>query len=227
MSPNVHFLSVNCYARQPMAQTQCRTIGEMVRGTTLFRLAVSNTPITSPADAVSTVDSWFDPLVEFQEVGVVVNDGYPAIKTYGPDANGGYGGLSGVGGLERIEVFGQSTPVGILQDYFGNVVGTVTNMTVAWNPARFSSYGPVPGYQQSTLSLNTPLAQSVGWRGKHIEATGMFYWGARPYEPVSGRTGGRYPPFASSHFGIFCGICLRGFSSADAAVLSAHHRRGT
>ena len=160
-------------------------LGRKVR--TMTTLVVSNTPITSPADAVSTVDSWFDPLVEFQEVGVVVNDGYPAIKTYGPDANGVYGGLNGVGGLERIEVYGQMTPVGIIQDYFGNVVGTITNLAVAWNPARFSSYGPVPGYQQSTLSLNTPLAQSVGWRGKHIESIGIFYWGARPYEPASGR----------------------------------------
>jgi RHS repeat-associated protein len=160
-------------------------LGRKVR--TVTTIVVSNTPITSPASAVTTVDSWFDPLVEFQEMCVAVNGGYFSLKTYGPDANGVYGGLNGVGGLERIETYGQVTPVGILQDYFGNVVGTITNLTVAWNPARFCSYGPVPGYQQSPLSLNTPLAQSVGWRGKHIESVGTFYWGARPYEPASGR----------------------------------------
>ena len=160
-------------------------LGRKVR--TITTIVVSNAPVTSPASAISTVDSWFDPLVEFLEVGTLVSGGYPAIKTYGPDANGVYGGLNGVGGLERIEVYGQMTPVGILQDYFGNVVGTITNLTVAWSPARFSSYGPVPGYQQSALSLNTPLAQSVGWRGKHIESIGIFYWGARPYLSDSGR----------------------------------------
>ena len=153
-------------------------LGRKVR--TITTLVVSNTPITSPADAVSTVDSCFDPLVEFMEVGVVVNGGYPSLKTYGPDANGVFGGLNGVGGLERVEVYGVNTPIGIIQDYFGNVVATITNMTVTWNPARFSSYGPVPGYQQSPLSLNCPLAQSMGWRGKHIEPVGIFYWGARP-----------------------------------------------
>ena len=160
-------------------------LGRKVR--TITTLVVSNTPITSPADAVSTVDSWFDPLVEFLEVGTLVSGGYPALKTYGPDANGVYGGLNGVGGWSGSRSMAMMTPVGILQDYFGNVVGTITNLTVAWNPARFSSYGPVPGYQQSTLSLNTSLAQSVGWRGKHIEPIGIFYWGARPYEPSSGR----------------------------------------
>ena len=45
-------------------------LGRKVR--TITTLVVSNTPITSPADAVSTVDSWFDPLVEFLEVGTLV-----------------------------------------------------------------------------------------------------------------------------------------------------------
>jgi hypothetical protein len=67
------------------------------------------------------VDSWFDPLVEFLEVGVVVNDGYPAIKTYGPDANGVYGGFNGVGGLERVEVFGQMTLVGSFRTTSGTL----------------------------------------------------------------------------------------------------------
>ncbi len=42
-------------------------------------------------------NSWFDPQVEFLEVGVMVNGAYLAMKTYGPDANGVYGGLQGRG----------------------------------------------------------------------------------------------------------------------------------
>ncbi|HWX22414.1 MAG TPA: DUF6531 domain-containing protein [Candidatus Binatia bacterium] len=162
-------------------------LGRKVRTTTT--LVVSNTPITSPADAVSTVDSWFDPQVEFQEVGVVVNGGVFNMKTYGPDANGVHGGLQGVGGLERVTPFGHISGIGLLQDFFGNIIGSVTNASsgVAWNPARFSSIGPVPGYQSPALTLNANLAQSVGWRGKHVEATCIYHWGARPYEPGSGR----------------------------------------
>ena len=154
--------------------------GRKVR--TITTLVVSNTSITSPTDAVSTVDSWFDPQVEFQEVGVVVNGGVFNMKTYGPDANGVHGGLQGVGGLERVTPFGHISGIGLLQDYFGNIVGSVTNALygVAWNPARFSSVGPVPGYQQSALTLNTSLAQAVGWWGKHMETFGAFYWGERP-----------------------------------------------
>jgi RHS repeat-associated protein len=63
----------------------------------------------------------------------------------------------------------------------------VSLWAVSWNPARFSSYGPVPGYQQSTLSLNTPVAQSLGWRGKRVDETGYINLGARLYDPVAGR----------------------------------------
>jgi RHS repeat-associated protein len=160
-------------------------LGRKVR--TITTLVVSNTPITSPTNAVSTVDSWYDPEVEFQEVGVVVNGGVFNMKTYGPDANGVHGGLEGVGGLERVTPFGHISGIGLLQDYFGNIVGSVTNATsgVTWNPARFSSYGPVPGYQQSALTQNANLAQAVGWRGKWVESVGTFYWAARPYDPAA------------------------------------------
>jgi len=70
---------------------------------------------------------------------------------------------------------------------------------VAWNPARFSSIGPVPGYQPPALTLNASLAQSVGWRGKHSEAIGTFHWGARPYEPASGRFLAHDPAFDAAN----------------------------
>jgi RHS repeat-associated protein len=182
-------------------------LGRKVR--TLTTLVVSNAPITSPANAISTVDSWFDPQVEFQEVGTVINGGVFNMKTYGPDANGVHGGMNGVGGLERVTPYGHISGIGLIQDFFGNIVGSVTNAAsgVAWNPARFSSYGPVPGYQQTALTLNGNLAQAVGWRGKWMETVGTFNWGARPYEPGSGRFLAHDPTLDMANLGGFslCG----------------------
>jgi len=80
-----------------------------------------------------------------------------------------------------------SNAVGTVQDYFGNIIGAITNHVVAWNPARFSGYGPVPGYQSPALSLDVSLAQSLGWRGKRVDETGLINLGARLYDPVAGR----------------------------------------
>ncbi len=156
------------------------------RARTIYTMVVSNAPITNPSDAISTVDSWYDPQVEFLEVGVSVN-GSATTKIYGPDADGTYGGMNGVGGLEAIAHSGQVNPIGVVQDVFGNVQGTITNGAVAWNPTRVSSYGPVPGYQSPALSLNTPLEKSIGWRGRRVDESGFVYLGARHYDPVAGR----------------------------------------
>jgi RHS repeat-associated protein len=72
-----------------------------------------------------------------------------------------------------------------------------------WNPAGFNSIGPVPGYQSPALTLNANLAQSVGWRGKHMESIGTLHWGARPYEPGSGRFLAHDPVFDSANPGCF------------------------
>ena len=132
------------------------------------------------------ISSLFDPQVEFLEVGVTVNRTF-SMKTYGPDANGVYGGMQGVGGLEAIKVYGHSAATSVVQDYFGNVIGTIASGVVSWNPARFSSYGPVPGYQSPSLSLDVGLGQSLGYRGKRVDETGLIYLGARLYDPVAGR----------------------------------------
>jgi hypothetical protein len=99
--------------------------------------------------------------VEFLEVGVAVN-GQPSIKTYGPDANGVYGGMQGVGGLENVYEYGHLSSTAIVQDFFGNVLASVKNGTATWNPARFSSYGPVPGYSTPALSADTTLEDALG-----------------------------------------------------------------
>src|SRR5207249_2778814 len=105
----------------------------------------------------------------------------------GPDASGAYGVMQGVGGLESFWQYPQIYSVGAVQDYFGNVLGRVTNAAVSWNPTRFSSYGPVPGYESPALSLNVAPLTATGWRGRRVDETGLIYLGARMYDPTSGR----------------------------------------
>jgi RHS repeat-associated protein len=159
-------------------------LGRRVRAIETF--VTNGVAITSPASSVSTVDSWYDPQVEFLEVAVNVNSNV-TVKTYGPDNSGVYGGMQGAGGLEAIYGAGYVQSLGSVQDYFGNVIGTITNSGVLWNPARFSSYGPVPGYQPLTLSLNTTVAQTVGWHGLHMDPDGNYHIGTRRYGPTEGR----------------------------------------
>jgi RHS repeat-associated protein len=142
--------------------------------------------VDEPYQSESVVESSFDPQVEFDEIGVRVN-GVGYWKTLGPDIDGTYGGMQGVGGLESINQDGFTLATGVVQDYFGNVVGVITNGTVSWNPSRFSSYGPVPGYQSPAVSPQIGLAQSLGWRGRRVDETGLIDLGAREYDPVAAR----------------------------------------
>jgi RHS repeat-associated protein len=123
-------------------------------------------------------------LVEFLELGVSVN-GQRTWQIMGPDLNGRYGGLNGVGGLEATvqETGGGVTPV--LNDYFGNVLATINSqqLTINWSPLRVSGYGPV-GYQAPVLSTGTPLAQSLLWRTRRMDPSGLYYLGARYYDPI-------------------------------------------
>lgn len=158
------------------------------RLSTINTMVISNAPVQNlnSSNLVNEVDSIYDPEVEFLELGVVVN-GVFTLKLYGPDVNGTYGGMNGVGGLESLTPVGLSASIGVLQDYFGNVVGTINGSAVSWNPTRFSSYGPVPGFQSPSLSFDTSLALSLGWRGKRVDETGLIYLGARHYDSVAGR----------------------------------------
>jgi hypothetical protein len=68
--------------------------------------------------AVVLEESWFDPLVEFLEIVTEVRElGNPAAtrrnwRVHGPDANGGYGGLQGLGGLEAVYCHGVAAVAG-------------------------------------------------------------------------------------------------------------------
>jgi len=152
---------------------------------TTYTMVMSNSPVNL-TNGVSTVDSWYDPQAEFLEVGVVVN-GSVTLKTYGPDVDGTYGGMNGVGGLEMVSPAGYLSSIGVVQDFFGNVLGSIKNSTITWSGARFSSYGPLPGGQPPALSLNATVDQATSWRGKRVDETGFIYLGARVYDPVSGR----------------------------------------
>ena len=109
-----------------------------------------------------------------------MNGGLTTWKNYGPDLDGVYGSQQGLGGLESLTT-GLSS-VGLLQDGFGNVLGSVTNMAVTWNAARVNGYGPVAGYPALSLESAPLTAEHLAWRGKWRDMTGLYYWGARPYD---------------------------------------------
>ena len=77
-----------------------------------------------------------------------------------------------------------STIVEIVQDGFGNVLGRASSGAVTWNAARSSLYGPVEGYPALSLSVGPLTSEHLAWRGKWRDETGLFYWGARPYDPA-------------------------------------------
>lgn len=109
-------------------------------------------------------------------------------KVMGPDRNGSYGGLQGVGGLESTIREADGLTVPVINDYYGDVVGTINSQScaVSWSSNQVSGYGLVLGYEASTLSLGTPLAESLTWRSRRIDPTGYYYMGARYYDPVAG-----------------------------------------
>src|SRR5580704_7099949 len=91
--------------------------------------------------------SIYDPQVEFLEIGVSVN-GTKAWKVYGPDMDGVFGSFQGTGGLEATVLDSGGAATGVLNDYFGNGVATITgtgsSASVTWNTTHVGGYGPLP-----------------------------------------------------------------------------------
>jgi len=133
-----------------------------------------------------TLDSYYDPEVEFREVGVGIN-GQKTWMLVGPGVNGRFGSLQGVGGLEAtiLESSLQVTPV--LNDYFGNVLASVAGGATSWNPVRVTGYGPEIGYETPTLTPGTPLVDTLVWRSRKADPSGLYWLGARYYDPLAGR----------------------------------------
>jgi RHS repeat-associated protein len=110
---------------------------------------------------------------------------------YGPDLSGAYGGAQGIGGLEATISENTGTLTAVLSDSFANGVATVSKsgstFSVKWSDVKVNSYGPMPGHRALTLESGAPVAETFVWRGRRIDETGLFYLGARYYEPTSGR----------------------------------------
>ncbi|HEY3914783.1 MAG TPA: RHS repeat-associated core domain-containing protein, partial [Verrucomicrobiae bacterium] len=140
---------------------------------------VTNTALTM------TVDSYYDPQVKYGEVAVALN-GQRTWKVLGPDANGSYGGMHGVGGLEATVQESDATIVPVVNDCQGNVLGSISTTNLTWNPIRVSAYGPVMGYRPAIPAFGVPLADTLVWRSRWMDPTGYYQLGARPYDPVAG-----------------------------------------
>lgn len=150
------------------------------------RVRTIHQPGGTNSTATLTLDSWFDPQVEFLEVAVAVN-GARTWKIYGPDMSGSYGGMQGTGGLEATVRESDGVATGLLNDYFGHSLGTISGGVVNWSPTRVNGYGPVRGMQAPLLSASVSEAEAAIWRGHRIDPTGFYYLGARHYDPVAGR----------------------------------------
>ena len=79
-----------------------------------------------------------------------------------PDWSGEYGRLQGLGSWHDV-----------YNDLFGNTI------SYGQPSERLSSYGPLPGYP-------APKRQEF-WQGRRMDHSGLYWMGARYYEPVSGR----------------------------------------
>jgi RHS repeat-associated protein len=152
------------------------------------RLRTVMTPVATNqlnSAMVLTTDSYYDPEVEFQELAVGLN-GQRTWKVLGPDSSEVCGGMQGVGGLEQTVRERDGLTSGIISDFYGNGLATVSGANVNWSPVRVGGYGPALGYQPPVLSPNTPLAETEIWRSRRIDPSGFYYLGARYYDPVAG-----------------------------------------
>jgi RHS repeat-associated protein len=169
------------------------------------RLRCTFTAISSNAvQNTRVVQFWYDPDFEFMQLGFSIN-GKRHWRIHGPDLNGTYAGLQGIGGLEAIVEEQSHVATALITDFFGNIVATNTyglTASAQFLPVRYSAYGPLEGYQPPALSLNAPVATAFGWLGKAIEPTGKYEFGTRQYEPTERRfisydtigfAGGNYP----------------------------------
>ena len=149
------------------------------------RLSSTYRPLTIN-DQPSTINQFYDPQVEFLEIGVSLN-GVRTWKIHGPDLNGRHGGLMGVGGLEATVRESDGIATGLLSDAFGNGVATIRGGTVTWTPVPVAGYGPVLGYTPPQLSDYHSLAEVSLWRGQRLDPTGLYWRGKRYYDARAGR----------------------------------------
>jgi RHS repeat-associated protein len=92
--------------------------------------------------------------------------------------------------LEAVIDVNPNTRHTVLNDRLGNALGyapVLLPSSFQWSGARFHSCGPKVAYETPFLSSGAPLIQTVGWQGQRRDLTGLYYWNARPYDPVERR----------------------------------------
>jgi RHS repeat-associated protein len=141
--------------------------------------------IPDPQSAFTT-ESYFDPMVEFLEVGVAV-DGDRVWKVYGPDLSGNYGGLQGTGGLLSTIEEATGTQTFLISDHYGNALARVSSGTLQWSEVEFTAYGLGPDSTVESLVEPSDLAAVTLWRGQRQDVTGLHWMGMRYYDSSSGR----------------------------------------
>ncbi|MEI6417000.1 MAG: RHS repeat-associated core domain-containing protein, partial [Verrucomicrobiota bacterium] len=124
------------------------------------------------------INYYYDPEVEFLELG---RDYFGRTwNLYGPDRSGTYGGAQGVGGLVATTAEGHDEVHGVVNNIFGDILGTTTGGVFnSWGNV-LGGYGAMPG-----SSVNADLVPQ--WRSHYLDWTGFYYMGTRYYEPKSGR----------------------------------------
>jgi RHS repeat-associated protein len=137
---------------------------------------------TDTANSV-TLDYYYDPQVEFLELGLN-NNGSRTWRVHGPDLDGKYGSEQGVGGLEATVIESSGLINGEINNLFGDAIGTVnsSSTSVGWWGYVAGGYGALPGDTSLDQSNLTPE-----WRGHYLDWTHFYYMGTRYYEPRSGR----------------------------------------
>src|SRR6185295_8447630 len=132
----------------------------------------------------SVMSHYFDPSVEFLELGVTEN-GRTTWKLLGPDLDGVYGGQNGTGGLDAI-VPGPNQFNPTLSDAFGNLHAVFDQQgALQWNPSRLTGYGAVPGYRPLPLGSGSNLAAESAWRNRAPDSIGLTWMGGNWYDPES------------------------------------------
>jgi RHS repeat-associated protein len=152
--------------------------------------------------------NYFDPEVKWLMLGDSDGTNAGTWRLYGPDANGSYGGMQGVGGLEGT-VSTTNSLIPVISDIRGNVLGSLNLQLTAidWSASRPTAYGAVPGYRPPPLWYGGDISQSYAWRGKSPEITGYIRLGQRMYDPESGTWLSRDPAWNESdpNYYTFCG----------------------
>lgn len=143
--------------------------------------AVTNNVVLTNSPLV--VDHYFDPQVEFLELGL--NEGGKTTwKLIGPDLDGQYGGQNGTGGLEATASGMTFTP--LIADAFGNVLASVNGGSVSWSSSRVSAYGAVPGYRPPSIGIGN-VGLECAWRNRAADSIGFVWLGGNWLDPVGGR----------------------------------------